>query len=336
MLTLLFARDLATPPEDTPATTLVPIPPDYIDFKIENVNVNGYVRFITGFEIIWALGNQAVLRCDTIDPYQDDPTDAYRTSTGEAVEIRTRDGLLLFNGTVLNVTEKALGEPNSYVTLNIEATDRMESLTKHFVTSVHGGEENLVAIAIPGNPTVVQTAGEHGFATGDTIMIREVAYASGGGIVAHPVNGQRVVTVISSLQFSVPVDSSASPSGQGGSVRAMALLRDIVISLQPALSEHGITVDPLMADGPWLEKIAFDEMSIADILRYITSTTGWLHRLLPEGVLQFFEPGSVVAPFQFTAERVESGLKIRKERSTKANRVIVKRLLRASSLLAMA
>lgn len=61
------------------------------------------------------------------------------------------------------------------------------------------------------NPAVITTTAAHGFVTGQTVTI-----AGAAGTLGTAVNGRRVVTVLSSTTFSIPVDTTAS-SAYGGS-----------------------------------------------------------------------------------------------------------------------
>jgi hypothetical protein len=333
-LLLLFASELE-PTDPTPATSLVVIPENFLDFHIDaplqagkfgthGTLANQYVRFVVGFEVTWSLGNIAHLRCQTVDPFADDPTDSYRAEKDEEVTVSTRSGLVLFRGNIVDTRERALKEPNVYTVVEVEAVDKSEPLAHRYVTQAFGGNSNPVALVFPGNPTHITTRDPHGLVNGDTVMVREVVYAGGGGTLPHPANGMRVVTVDAPNSFTVPVDSTGLQNGIGGTISQMLQLRNIVNGIEPILNEHGITVDPLMSPGPWIEKVAFHEKTVYEVLRYLTTVTGWPHRILPEGILQYFEAGSIVAPFTIDKAAVGSGLRIHDSRAGQANRVIIK------------
>lgn len=63
------------------------------------------------------------------------------------------------------------------------------------------------------NPTVVTTPIPHGLTSGDIIVISGVAGSS------PDINGEQTVTVTSTTEFSVPVNTSAGSGGTGGSFR---------------------------------------------------------------------------------------------------------------------
>src|SRR5216683_7771992 len=85
--------------------------------------------------------------------------------------------------------------------------DKICSSAEGYVTnSTAGGTITSNTIA---NPTVVTTSAPHGLTTGDKILIA-------GNITSNPpINGSRIVTVISPTTFSVPVNCTTG--GTGGS-----------------------------------------------------------------------------------------------------------------------
>lgn len=66
------------------------------------------------------------------------------------------------------------------------------------------------------NPSVITTTVPHGFTTNQVVLIAGVAGSS------PDINGAQIVTVISALTFSVPVNTSAGTGGTGGTVKALS------------------------------------------------------------------------------------------------------------------
>jgi hypothetical protein len=344
---LFLAQDLTAPPPD-PGQVLFPINPFGLDFHIDEPTpmllhqakrkprwgshgelANEYIRFTAGFEITWTLGNRAVLKCQTIDPFEEDTTNSYRAARGERVTVVSRQDMVpLFRGTVIDPRERAMEEPNTYTLIELDATDVSEDLAHRFITATFGGDPIPVAIALPGNPTHISMREPHGLNTGDTVLISDVLRDGGGGLVPHEANGERVVTVIDGMNFTVPVNSVGIPAGGGGTVEKLVHARDIIVSLSSILTEHRVSIDPNMGAGKLLRKVSFSETSVADVLRHVSGVSEQIHRFIPnyeDGfTLQMFEPGTVVAPWTIKKEHVTAGFKIKGPGTHKANTVIVK------------
>lgn len=340
-LLLFLARELA--PTSNPGNVLTPIDPFGLDFHISDPPpmgvqrsvgkltthgqlANQYVRFMVGFEISWTLGNRAVLKCQTVDPFVDDPAGAYRPVEGDEVTVMLRGtSTVLFRGTVLDPREHALEEPNTYTVIEIDATDVNEDLAHRFHSSSLGSDPKPIEkIEANWNPGRVKTREPHGLNTGDMVSIEGVVLPTG----PHPANGDRQVTVTGPDTFTVPVNLTGVGEGSGGTFEKLVRLRDAVVSLTPILAQHGVTVDPDMLVGPLMRKQTFSDKSVADILRQLSGQSGWVHRFVPnpEGgyILQYFEPGTVIAEWTITKKNVLAGLKISDSKAEKANTVIVK------------
>jgi hypothetical protein len=94
----------------------------------------------------------------------------------------------------------------------------------------------------------------------------------------------------------------------------------------PSLSDEGIAMDPGMADGPTLEAVTFDGVTIQSAYNRLMNRTGWIIRHTPEDVLESFEPGDMVCAYALTeANKLALGEVTWEETARKfVNRVTVK------------
>lgn len=108
------------------------------------------------------------------------------------------------------------------------------------------------------NPSVVTTTKPHGLTSGDVILIA-------GVITSSPtINGQRTVTVISSLTFSVPVN--VTTAGTGGSfVKASTNAGGVGYLQETALSGFSGVVPKIMH--------SVDDMTYSALVTFTTLTT---------------------------------------------------------------
>jgi len=125
------------------------------------------------------------------------------------------------------------------------------------------------------NPSVVTTPVPHGLATGDIILIS-------GVITSNPtINGERVVTVISTTQFSVPVN--VTTAGTGGSfVRSNTKLGGVGYQVVSALSGFTGFVGKIRSspdDVTYVDLITFTNVTAAPASERLT-VAGTIDRYL--------------------------------------------------------
>lgn len=69
----------------------------------------------------------------------------------------------------------------------------------------------------------------------------------------------------------------------------------------PSLADEGIALDPAMVNGPTLEAVTFDGVTIQSAYNRLMDRTGSIIRHTPEDVLEAFAPGDKVASYALTA-----------------------------------
>ena len=94
-----------------------------------------------------------------------------------------------------------------------DSADLVGALDRYYVGLITTGLEGLVGdvdFLTKGNPTVFATTANHGFSSGNSIVIDDIVDDGPGGDIESTFNGNTyVITVTSLTQFTVPVDSSS-------------------------------------------------------------------------------------------------------------------------------
>ena len=84
-------------------------------------------------------------------------------------------------------------------------------------------------------------------------------------------------------------------------------LHDVVSDLRTTyLASYSITLDGSMATGPTLEAQTFKEVTLRDALNHLSTVTGYLWRITPSDVLEFFIAGAKMASYSLTAANKQS------------------------------
>jgi hypothetical protein len=79
-------------------------------------------------------------------------------------------------------------------------------------------------------------------------------------------------------------------------------LEDVVTDLTTTyLAAYGITLDAGMATGATLEQVTFNQVSLRTALNLLQTITGWIWRITPADVLEFFDVGTKTAAYSLTA-----------------------------------
>jgi hypothetical protein len=90
---------------------------------------------------------------------------------------------------------------------------------------------------------------------------------------------------------------------------------------------NGITADPGMATGPALDAdLRYDRIPLQQVLRDLAAMSGWIFRLTPANVLEFFAVGTKTASFSLSTATgaILGGVNWSKARTRYVNRVIVR------------
>jgi hypothetical protein len=79
-------------------------------------------------------------------------------------------------------------------------------------------------------------------------------------------------------------------------------LHDVVSDLATTyLTGYGVSLDAGMATGDTLEAQSFEDVTMRDALNHLSTITGWLWRITPSDVLEFFAAGDKTASYSLTA-----------------------------------
>jgi hypothetical protein len=78
-------------------------------------------------------------------------------------------------------------------------------------------------------------------------------------------------------------------------------LRNAVSVLCQNLLVHGISMDPAQASGPTVTDQGIPFATIAEAFNSLSRETGWVWRINNSRLVQFYEPGTVAAPFALNA-----------------------------------
>jgi hypothetical protein len=70
------------------------------------------------------------------------------------------------------------------------------------------------------------------------------------------------------------------------------------------LTSVGLRLDPAMATGPTIDSVGFAMAYIDEVFDYLSKLTGWIWYVDHCGVIRFYEPGTVAAPFTITSATI--------------------------------
>jgi hypothetical protein len=168
-----------------------------------------------------------------------------------------------------------------------------------------------------GAPAMLTTDGAHGFVTGTRVQISNHLSAS------PDINGIWIATVAGPVNFTIPVNLVAP--GGAGTVRQVWRLREVLQYIQATvLAPYGITLDPDMDEGPYMDPMSFVNATITDVWNTITTQTGRMFRLSGTKVLSNFVPGTRYAPLAFSAGvNVNGPAQVSVSRAQYANRIVL-------------
>jgi hypothetical protein len=101
-------------------------------------------------------------------------------------------------------------------------------------------------------------------------------------------------------------------------------LRHILEATQtPYLSDYGYSLAPDILLGPLVEVQKFHNATVNDIYRHLSKLTGWIHRFLPNRVVEWLEPGTKVTTAVFGKAQTLSGTNWTQTRLKQANTIIM-------------
>lgn len=103
-------------------------------------------------------------------------------------------------------------------------------------------------------------------------------------------------------------------------------LKQVVSSIRTTyLDVYGISIDPSMANGPTLDAQTFDQVTVTEAFNRLQTITGWIWRIGPGKMLEFFAPGSIPAFFELTSSnaKILGGVTWSKTLAQNANLVYV-------------
>lgn len=282
-----------------------------------------YVRRIDEWELSYALGSTSIFRCVLVDP-RSDKENAYRPANDLRVEIWSAAITPIFRGRIVTVSDRPLEEPNVGTRYSISCIGESEIFESRHVTGTFGSDPFPISVSFNsvGGSTTVHTQDPHGFLIGDEIAIEGVTHPTG---IVSPINGDRLVaTVINANEFTVAIGTQVGDA-YGGSVRKKIRLRTLLQALEnPYLTDYDYSLAPDILLGPLLEVQKFDNATINDVYRHLSKVTGWVHRYLPNRVVEWFETGTKASVLSFARTNVLSGTGWTQSRVKKANTVILK------------
>jgi hypothetical protein len=287
-------------------------------------NVDKYVRRVDSWELSYALGSTAIFRCKLVDK-RTDKENAFRPPNDWRVEVRQSFYQPLFRGRIVRVVDAPLGQPNVGVAYNIDCIGESEVFESRHFTGTFGGDPVPVEVSYftVASPVQIKTQDAHGLTAGDEITLEGIKHPQNGSF--SPVNGEKVVlSVIDPYNYTV---DGTQPLGHayGGSSRKKVRLRTILQALEdPYLTDYGFSLAPDILLGPLLEVQKFDNAPINDVYRHLSKVTGWIHRYLPNRVVEWFEPSTKLSVLSFTKDNVLGNTEWTQARVKKANTVILK------------
>jgi hypothetical protein len=103
-----------------------------------------------------------------------------------------------------------------------------------------------------------------------------------------------------------------------------AVVTDLVTTY---LGLYNLQLDPYMLDGPALSAVTFDGVTVEDAFNQLVDLSGgWVYRLRPNGIIEWFAIGSKIRTFLLSAENenILGAITWTKSRSQFANRVCVR------------
>jgi hypothetical protein len=141
-----------------------------------------------------------------------------------------------------------------------------------------------------------------------------VSIADGGTTLFHgtvtrvedkPITGPHIgtLTVITARAKSQVVDQIVVNEEYA----AGQTLHDVVADLRTTyLAPYSITLDAGMGTGATLEAQTFVDVTLREVLNHLSEITGWVWRITPSDVLEFFSVGTKTTSYSMTAANKES------------------------------
>ena len=108
---------------------------------------------------------------------------------------------------------------------------------------------------------------------------------------------------------------------------AGATLKSVVSDLVTTyLAVYGITLDPAMGVGPTLPALTFDQINLEEAFNRLVDFSGWLYRLRPTGVIEWFSVGTKTRSGTLSAanKNILGPITWTKSRGQYANRIILR------------
>jgi len=96
---------------------------------------------------------------------------------------------------------------------------------------------------------------------------------------------------------------------------ASQTLKQIVTHVHSSvLASVGLRLDPAMASGPVIDSVGFAMAYIDEVFNHLSKLTGWIWYVDHCGIIRFYEPGTVTAPFDIDSTIILEGT-FRKKRT---------------------
>lgn len=284
-------------------------------FNLDGEPINQYVRASNETEITYNANSRTVARCEAIDPLKNTAL-AWRPTVEQELAIGKADGTLMFVGTIATVRESPIAPPNTGTLSAVDATGYEAVADMRFVRKSYGTSPLPITIIYgPGN---LQTVEPHGLTVGATVDV--IVEGVVGAVPA--VNGAYQATVTGPYGLSLP-GVNLTASGGAGTVRVVTRAKAILSDLVAKLSGNGITLDPTMDDGPFVEKFTVDG-TVGEAIRKLSEITGLVIRFTPTKVVEAFIAGDRIAPFTLDGNNILGGVNWSRTAIGKANKIRVR------------
>lgn len=293
-----------------------------LSFVIAGVTKTSFVRAGTvETSILHTLANKSILRCSTLDTVVP-TTSGYRPATDATIIVnKVSPSVVLYDGRILDVDNMPATEPAIGVITDISAVSYELALEQRFINHTEYGSDPVpIAVVSTGNPSPVTTRENHGFTTGDKVIIQGISGSNNDAAV----NATHTVTVTGLANFTIPVNITVAGGGNA-TVRKVTPLTTILNDfVTPYFTPYGITLNTASIVGtPLLEKQVFNKISVMEVLRHLSVVTGIPFRFLPSRTLEWFTVGQKVSAFNLIVSNVLTGVRWRKTRASQANTIIV-------------
>lgn len=101
------------------------------------------------------------------------------------------------------------------------------------------------------------------------------------------------------------------------SIPAGQTLKQVITTLLTYVSLFDLVIDPFMADGPVLEALEFDYVSVADAFNFLKEQTGYVYSITPERVVRWRVPTLDAMPANITSGTALHSLRTKSSTGTK-------------------